>query len=794
MDLARDFAAAQESISQALVGATRAVARVSAEDVSFHRSLDPDVGTEADRQSSRLLALSQRLLQRATSSTGSSRIELTDAESIDNNWRAVVDAADTLFERADTCLDEFTGLVKQATPREDAGSPASGGRQPRPKNTYRTTNLPKPQLLFDTKPLNHETEPFKPFLRSKPHASVLLEKSLFLRRNEENRPQYLHPYATEISAYEYPSFVYTKSEPMAYTPFESTTATFVEDLDAVHTMLEELRKAPVVAIDLEHHDSHSYAGIVSLMQISTRDRDWIVDTLKPWRRKLEVLNEVFADPNILKVLHGAQMDTIWLQRDLGLYLVGLFDTYHAARRLGYPGASLAYLLKRFVNFDAQKQYQTADWRVRPLPGEMFDYARSDTHFLLYVFDNMRNELVERSKFDNYDQNKVQAVLERSKETALQRYEYPVYDVNSGLGPNGWFNSLRNTSMIFSKEQFSVYRKVHEWRDIVARQEDESPQQIMPKQVLMGIAQVLPREVPALLNTSHNVSQYVRSRASELLDVIKAAIAEGADGPEMHETMTRISKELGLYVPRRGDVVAAALAEAQSTTSSPAQLASAENHDVRSIISSMWGPTLPQQASAQLKRPNLPFMISVTPSVPARIISSFPTSTADTVDLGAEEIKPTQGGGTMEYPQPGLDSPSRPTKRKQSDLVAEDADFSQQQDSVSIPASATSDRSGLSVEGMRKMQQKAEKRAAKQAKRDSMHASSPVTNGAGERETFDYSTAPSILHAVNGSSSGGAKGKRDKKKPFDPYKKALDAKGPIQQQHRPKAGKSATFKK
>lgn len=58
------------------------------------------------------------------------------------------------------------------------------------------------------------------------------------------------------------------------------------------------------------------------------------------------------------------MDIVWLQRDLGLYVVGLFDTYHAARALGYPGASLAFLLDKFVNFKAQKQYQMADWRTR----------------------------------------------------------------------------------------------------------------------------------------------------------------------------------------------------------------------------------------------------------------------------------------------------------------------------------------------------------------------------------------------------------------------------------------------
>ena len=67
------------------------------------------------------------------------------------------------------------------------------------------------------------------------------------------------------------------------------------------SMLQELKMAKEIAIDLEHHDEHSYIGIVSLMQISTREKDWIVDTLKPWRRELQILNEVFADSKILKV-------------------------------------------------------------------------------------------------------------------------------------------------------------------------------------------------------------------------------------------------------------------------------------------------------------------------------------------------------------------------------------------------------------------------------------------------------------------------------------------------------------
>ena len=65
-----------------------------------------------------------------------------------------------------------------------------------------------------------------------------------------------------------------------------------------------------------------------------------------------------------QVLHGAHMDVIWLQRDLGLYLNGYIDTHFASEALSYSQRSLAFLLKKFVDFDADKKYQLADWRIR----------------------------------------------------------------------------------------------------------------------------------------------------------------------------------------------------------------------------------------------------------------------------------------------------------------------------------------------------------------------------------------------------------------------------------------------
>lgn len=416
MDPSQDLKSLQEKIQASLVSTTKAVQRIASEDLGFQRTVNPGTGDRLEEQSTRLLSLSSDLLKSAAVATGQKNVgELEDAEDVDIQWRGIVDVIDGLLEKADICLDEYTGLVKRKS-----DFPENGPQQKKSKTNerldfnFRRANIIKPQTAFEQQVDNFAPGPWKPLLTQKPHAIVPLEDSLGVAVDENNQQQYdytlflpslflnragkplgepsrqargkhrsiqklqgmraikhtdgpsriKHPYETEILTLKYPETAYEVREPIPYQPIDTTSATWVDTYEGVLEMLEELKGATEIAIDLEHHDYRSYHGLLSLMQISTRDKDWIVDTLRPWRHKLEVLNEVFADPKIVKVFHGAFMDIIWLQRDLGLYVVGLFDTYHASSALGYPQRSLAYLLKSFVDFDADKKYQMADWRIR----------------------------------------------------------------------------------------------------------------------------------------------------------------------------------------------------------------------------------------------------------------------------------------------------------------------------------------------------------------------------------------------------------------------------------------------
>lgn len=223
-------------------------------------------------------------------------------------------------------------------------------------------NILRPQISFKVPIDNSNGTPFEPRIKSKPNSlkplAVLPEYG-----DDGDVVSYLHPYEVELTKFEpRPEQVQTGATTEA-APLDTTPLAYVDTNAQLQDMLGELRGATEIAVDLEHHSYRTFQGITCLMQISTRTKDYIVDTLA-LRDELHVLNEVFTNPRVLKVFHGADSDVEWLQRDLSLYVVNMFDTHQAAKRLNLARLSLAFLLKQYCRLDVDKTFQLADWRIR----------------------------------------------------------------------------------------------------------------------------------------------------------------------------------------------------------------------------------------------------------------------------------------------------------------------------------------------------------------------------------------------------------------------------------------------
>jgi PMC2NT (NUC016) domain len=181
VDLSVDFKAFQEKVSSSLVNSTRTAGQISNEDLGFHRTSSGRVSKALDEQNTRLLRLTNKLLKAATEDSNLTALRLADADSIDDNWRKVVDVVDDMLEKADASLDEFSGVIKRFSPapQDGASTPPTRGKEKREVfNIFQNASMPKPQRLFDVKPNNYETKPFRPLLKTKPHAIKSLVESI----------------------------------------------------------------------------------------------------------------------------------------------------------------------------------------------------------------------------------------------------------------------------------------------------------------------------------------------------------------------------------------------------------------------------------------------------------------------------------------------------------------------------------------------------------------------------------------------------------------------------------------
>ncbi|KAG8142389.1 putative Exosome component 10 isoform 2 protein [Naja naja] len=408
-----------------VVSATKASSALPqpGDEYDFYRSF-PGFQAYCEMQGERLLQCMSKVMQyHGCRSHLQDRSKVTELE---DKFDLLVDANDVILERVGMLLDEAAGVNKNQQP------------------TFRllhAKNIVRPQLKFREKVDNSNT-PFVAKLFVKPNALKPLPKALLKSRQErKERPEDLDMF-----------------RPLAETPCH-----FISTLEELVDLNEKLVGCKEFALDLEHHSYRSFLGLTCLMQISTRTEDFIIDPLE-LRSDLYILNETFTDPAIVKVLHGADSDVEWLQRDFGLYLVNVFDTHQAARLLNLGRHSLHHLLKLYCDVDAKKQYQLADWRIRPLPEEMVFYAREDTHYLLYIYDRVREALWETA---NEQPTQLQVVWQRSRGICLKKYTKPIFTDDSYL------ELYRKQKKHLNTQQLTAFRLLFAWRDKMARQEDES---------------------------------------------------------------------------------------------------------------------------------------------------------------------------------------------------------------------------------------------------------------------------------------------------------------------------------
>ena len=276
------------------------------------------------------------------------------------------------------------------------------------------------------------------------------------------------------------------------------TIRLISDAGSLQELGEGLTGESRVAVDLEAAGFHRYSDRVCLLQVSSGNQNFVVDTLAV--NPSDVLRGPLESPTVTVLLHGGDYDLRLLDRDLDLHPVKLFDTQTAAALLGEPSLGLAALLAKYLDVHVSKKYQRADWAKRPLPDEMLDYAVSDTRHLHELADLLteRLEAVGRRSWAEEESTLMEALR---------------WDAHGDIDPVTRVKGARDLEL----RQVALLREAWFWRDEVARARDRAPFRVAGDPVLLEVVRERPRDVSTLGRIRGFSPQLAERSGKELLD-------------------------------------------------------------------------------------------------------------------------------------------------------------------------------------------------------------------------------------------------------------------------------------
>ena len=280
---------------------------------------------------------------------------------------------------------------------------------------------------------------------------------------------------------------------------------YLDTVADVEKFTSEIATTGEIALDTEGASFHRFVDRVYLLQLSTRTRHAVIDPLP-----IGVpagLGALLEDPAVEIVFHDADYDLRLLQQDYGWHVRTIFDTRIAAQLLGYTAFGLAALLERFFDVKLDKKHQRADWSMRPLTGDMLDYAAQDTRWLLQLRDHMASE------------------LERMGRRAWAREEFAL------LEGTRWTDEEPGTSYLrlkgardLSRRELAVLRELVPWRDAVAGELDRATFRVLGNEQLLDISRSQPQTKEALGRIKGMPRAILEQRGADLLDAVRRALA------------------------------------------------------------------------------------------------------------------------------------------------------------------------------------------------------------------------------------------------------------------------------
>ena len=182
----------------------------------------------------------------------------------------------------------------------------------------------------------------------------------------------------------------------------STNYRVIKTAEELRAAVESLSSRVAVGLDTETTELDPYLGRLRLIQLASPDGVYIVDLnrfaesdLKSGA-EIEPLRQLLSTPRPIKIAHNAKFDAKFIKYNLGVDVIGLFDTLLASQIVSAGGIEdrhgLNAIAERYLNEAVDKSERLSNWEFE-LSESQLQYAARDAAVLL----PLRDKLIERIK-------------------------------------------------------------------------------------------------------------------------------------------------------------------------------------------------------------------------------------------------------------------------------------------------------------------------------------------------------------------------------------------------------------
>ncbi|MBN9089226.1 MAG: ribonuclease D [Reyranella sp.] len=266
-----------------------------------------------------------------------------------------------------------------------------------------------------------------------------------------------------------------------------------------------LAKAEFIAVDTEFMRERTYWPKLCLAQVAGPEEAAAIDALADGI-DLSPLDELMANPNVLKVFHAARQDLEIFYLRMNKVPEPLFDTQVAAMVCGHgEAASYESLATKLAKARIDKSSRFTDWSRRPLSERQITYAISDVTHLRVVYEALKRQLEKTGRFSWIAEE--MAVLNEPG-----TYRADPEQAWRRLKPRGASPRLLGT-----------LKEVAAWRERTAQRIDIPRQRLLRDEQLLEIASHSPKSIEELALTRGLGRGFAEGwQGREILDAIDKA--------------------------------------------------------------------------------------------------------------------------------------------------------------------------------------------------------------------------------------------------------------------------------